>query len=236
MPGHTHLHHLIVLSCCCWSQTLQASWAASDNIFTESYIRTTETSQAATVSESSSETSMAFPSLPSCYDESEALNEHEDVRTELMAINMRYLENGSIKRACQRDGKASDCKLDFNLYPSNLHEACEKYGGRYAEREHSIQCRNSATEEELYYQFDHFPSCFAPSCDTVDVNKMISTQLDGVRRAMEEHSGMHCLSDWEILEYASEMYESTGSHLFGRWVTLTYYSGLGLGVFLLFSF
>lgn len=234
MQTHTTLHFTIALTYYCWSQTLQAAWATPDNIFVEPVSVTGGNTK--DVPESSVESTLSFTSLTSCYDDSEALIEHEDVRMELMAINMQYLEHGSTLKACTRDGKESVCRLDFSLYHSNLHEVCEEHGGLYAEREHSIQCHNSDTDEELYYQFDNHPYCFPMSCDSVDVNKMITLHIDGVKRALEDHSGMHCLSDWEILVDANERYASGASQRYFHWDMLSYYSGLGLGAFLLLAF
>jgi hypothetical protein len=236
MQRHTYLHLCIVLPLYCWSQNLQAARASTDNIFFQPITVTRGNTPEGSISGSSVEASTTFSLVTSCSDESEILIENEDIRIELMAINMQYLENGSTLKACQRTGLESDCRLDFTNYPNNLQQVCGDNGGIYAEREHSIQCRNSATDEELYYQFDHYPYCFPQSCDTVDVSKMISIHIDGVKRALEEHSGMLCLSDWEILEHANEVYASLGRQSYGNRVIFSCVAGLGLGIFFLHAF
>lgn len=242
--------------CCCWSliKLPAAAWASSldSNIFSDSYLQTREDQYGVGSSSSSiaSPSSSFSGSSSSCFEDLEVLIENEDIRTELSTIDLYYLEHGSIHKACQqKTGTASDCRLDFTLYPNNLHEACEKHGGRYTEREHSISCRSAdgGTGDEvveLYYQFDHFPSCFASSCGEVEVNKMVSTQVDTVRRSMEKDSGMHCLVDWEILESANNnvvgVVESEGRRQFGGdRVSSRSYSTTGmmvLGVLLVYWF
>jgi hypothetical protein len=236
MLARTHLH-IVVLTCCLWTQKFRAALASADNIFADPYLRTGTDVEGTTESASSSSgTTSSFSSLSSCSGDLEALVENEDLRTELSAINLHYLENGSIQRACRRDGNSLDCKLDFRLYPSNLREVCEKHGGSYWEKEHSLQCQNSDTDENLYYQLDHVPSCFAASCGETDAKKITSSQVDGVRRALEENSGMLCLSDWEILEHAGESDGSAGSRQYYHAVSLLGCSFLGWSVLLRHSF
>jgi hypothetical protein len=133
----------------------------------------------------------------------------EDVRRELQDVNLHYLENASVDRACGGDGGVStrdasnrDCRLDFGYFSSNLHQVCEKHGGVYVEREHSIQCHSSG--KKLYYQYDRFPNCFPASCGHTEVEDFVAKQMESVRYALENDSGMTCFADFDILRHAGE--------------------------------
>jgi hypothetical protein len=145
----------------------------------------------------------------SCKDGSETLIAQEDMRWELQYINVNYLENASIEKVCVPSADGTNCNFDFGLFPNNLNEVCKKYGGIYEEREHSIQCHNPTTKEQLYYQIDRFPNCFPTSCQRTEVNSMVEHQIESVRRALEEDSGMICYTDYDILRHAGE-YENSG--------------------------
>ncbi|KAL3911478.1 MAG: hypothetical protein SGILL_007267 [Bacillariaceae sp.] len=148
----------------------------------------------------------------SCKDGSEALIGQEELRWELQDVNLQYLENASIKNACSTssDVDGRSCNFDFGLFPNNLHQVCEKYGGVYEEREHSIQCHHPSTKEQLYYQIDRFPNCFPGSCQREELETMITHQIESVRRALEEDSGMVCYADYDILRHANDE-DSAGS-------------------------
>ena len=143
----------------------------------------------------------------SCTDGSETLIAHEDVRWNIQFLNVEYLENASIDKACARsstDEMGMTCNFDFGLFPNNLDEVCEKYGGVYEEREHSIQCHDPTTKEQLYYQIDRFPNYFPAACHHDEIDSMVEHQIDTVRRALEDDSGMICYADYDILRHAGE--------------------------------
>ncbi|KAL3912066.1 MAG: hypothetical protein SGILL_007032, partial [Bacillariaceae sp.] len=121
--------------------------------------------------------------LVSCKDGSETLIAQEELRWELQYLNLSYLENASIEKACvaSSDTDGTSCRFDFGLFPNNLDEVCEKYGGVYDLREHSIQCHNPTTKKQLYYQIDRFPNCFPGSCQPAEVDFLVNHQIESVR-------------------------------------------------------
>jgi hypothetical protein len=163
-----------------------------------------------------------------CSQDLELLLAQEDLRRELQQINLHYLQNAGLDRACSqtRDATNRDCHLDFAIFASDLPGVCELYGGVYVEREHSIQCHSS--QQQLYYQFDRFPNCFPSSCQHDEVNDMVAKQIEAVRRAMEDDSGMTCYADNDILRHAGEdepfqdssSNRRNGSMLVSLWVGL----------------
>jgi len=128
---------------------------------------------------------------------------NEDIRLELSAIDIEYLENASIQNVCKRDGQFSNCKFDFRLFPNELQKVCEKHGGSFDETEHSIQCHNPSTKESLYYQFDHYPSCFSEACEKTDANQLVAEQIKSISQSMSEYLEMSCFADDDILRYAN---------------------------------
>lgn len=150
----------------------------------------------------------------SCKDGSETLIAQEELRWELQDINLQYLENASIEKTCSTssDADGTSCSFDFGLFPNNLDQVCEKYGGVYDEREHSIQCHNPSTKEQLYYQIDRFPNCFPGSCQREEIDSMVAHQIESVRQALEEDSGMVCYADYDILRHANDS-DSAGSRI-----------------------
>ncbi len=145
--------------------------------------------------------------VSSCAEASETLIAQEDLRWELQDINVDYLENASIEKACSPSIANQDdlsCDFDFGLFRNNLNEVCGNHGGVYDEREHSIQCHNPKTLQQLYYQFDHFPNCFPASCERSELETMMRRQIDSVRRALEIDSGMTCYADYDILRHAND--------------------------------
>ncbi|KAG7352463.1 hypothetical protein IV203_008511 [Nitzschia inconspicua] len=153
-----------------------------------------------------------------CVHDFESLHSEEDLRRELEEISVYYLENASVDRACSstRDAADRNCRLDFSglSTSSKFSQICEKLGGVYMEREHSIQCHSS--KQQLYYQFDHYPNCFPASCGRNEINDMISKQIESVRRALEDDSGMSCFADYDILRHAGENAMDYGSDGFNR--------------------
>mmetsp|Transcript_152 Transcript_152/g.381 ORF Transcript_152/g.381 Transcript_152/m.381 type:complete len:283 (+) Transcript_152:72-920(+) len=149
----------------------------------------------------------------SCVEDTEntfALN--EDIRLELSAIDTRYLESASIENACNRDGKISNCDFDFRLLPNKLQEVCEKDGDNFYETEHSIQCHNPSTKESLYYQYDHYPSCFSAACEQIDVKQLVAGRIDSITQTLAEYLEMSCFADDDILRQANDasLIESAG--------------------------
>jgi hypothetical protein len=178
--------------------------------------------------------------ISSCFKDSESLIGYEDIRMELSFINLYYLEHGTRNRACTvnadndengNSGLYSNCHVDFLEASANLNEVCAKHDGKYSETEHSIQCYNSQTNEQLYYQLDHFPGCFAVSCTKHDIDQFITKQVDYVRRALEDagggagtsgegstklsssstSSGMVCYADYDILRHPNALSTSTNT-------------------------
>ncbi|MGK3739368.1 MAG: hypothetical protein ACI8RD_009240 [Bacillariaceae sp.] len=129
---------------------------------------------------------------------------NEDIRMELSIINIQYLENASIQKACKRDGTFSNCRFDFRLFPNELKSVCENHGGSYYETEHSISCNKRSTKESLYYQFDHYPSCMSTTCEMADMTKMVSERIEFISQNIGEYLGFDCLADEEILRHAND--------------------------------
>jgi hypothetical protein len=141
----------------------------------------------------------------SCGDGTEFLLDlNEDIRFELSFVDSRYLENGGIGQVCVQDGKHSDCKYNFRSYPNKLQYVCEKDGGSFHETEHSIECHNPQTEESLYYQFDHYPSCFSVACEKADVTQHMSERILSISEQLSEHLDMTCFFDDDILKHAGD--------------------------------
>lgn len=141
----------------------------------------------------------------SCAQDTERLlNMNENIRLELSAIDIQYLENASIQNVCKRDGKISNCNFDFRLFPNELQMVCENYGGNFDETEHSIQCHDPNTKESLYYQFDHYPSCFSVACEKTDGKQFVAKRIDSITQALSEYLGMACFADDDILRYAND--------------------------------
>jgi hypothetical protein len=145
-----------------------------------------------------------------CARDREMLLALDDLRGELQDVNFHYLENASVDRACggggdgvsTRNASNRDCRFDFGSFPSNLHEVCKKHGGVYEEREHSIQCHSA--QQKLYYQYDRFPNCLPESCEHIEVEDMLAQQMESIRQALEEDSGMTCYVDFDILRHAGD--------------------------------
>jgi len=165
-------------------------------------------------------TSSHISGRSSCLEASQSLIANEDVRYELSSINHFYLENASIQKACTQESKSDlECKLNFRLASNELNEVCESNGGTYQEREHSIQCHNLETKESLYYQFDHFPGCYSVACEKADIDQFANLQIDTVKRALEQDSGMKCYADFDILRHPVPSYTSAAQFQ-GRLVTV----------------
>mmetsp|Transcript_26499 Transcript_26499/g.62036 ORF Transcript_26499/g.62036 Transcript_26499/m.62036 type:complete len:277 (-) Transcript_26499:39-869(-) len=148
-----------------------------------------------------------------CVEDTESIiSLNEDIRLELSAIDTRYLENASIDNVCDRDDKYSNCNFDFRLFPNKLQNVCQQYGDEFFETEHSIQCHNPITKESLYYQFDHYPSCFSAFCKQEDVKQLLARRIDAITQAMEEYLDMSCFADDDILRHADDtiLIESSG--------------------------
>lgn len=157
-----------------------------------------------------------FAEIVSCEEDTEnLLSVNEDIRLELSAIDLQYLENASIENVCDRDGKFSSCDFDFRVYPSNLQMVCKNHGGNFYRTEHSIQCHNTNTMESLYYQFDHYPSCFSAACEDTDAKRLLTNRIDFITRAMSEYLKMSCFADDDILRFANDAssIESSGSKI-----------------------
>jgi hypothetical protein len=150
-------------------------------------------------------TEIALNETTTCTKDTERLLiANEDIRMELSIINIQYLENASIRKACKRDETFSNCIFDFRLFPNELKSVCENHGGSYDETEHSIQCNKRSTKESLYYQFDHYPSCMSTTCEIADMTKMVSERIDLISRNIGEYLGFDCLADEEILRHAND--------------------------------
>jgi len=131
---------------------------------------------------------VALAEPASCAQDTERLlNMNEDIRFELSAIDIEYLENGSIQNVCKRDGKSSNCIFDFRLFPNELQRVCENHGGNFDETEHAIQCHDSNTKESLYYQFDHYPSCFSAACEKTDAKQFAAKRIDSITQTLSEY-------------------------------------------------
>lgn len=140
-----------------------------------------------------------------CVEDTESIiSVNEDIRLELSAIDTRYLENASIEKVCDEDGTNSNCNFDFRLFPNKLQSVCERDGDDFYETEHSIQCHNSMTKESLYYQFDHYPSCFSTYCKHDDVKQLLAGRIDSMTKAMSEYLDMTCYADDDILRHAND--------------------------------
>lgn len=155
--------------------------------------------------------SSSTESSSSCGQDIELLVAQEDLRWQLQDVNLHYLENAGLAKACddsqqqqQQQLRSRNCNLDFGNFPTNLGQVCEEHGGVYIEREHSIQCHNSQTKQQLYYQLDRFPSCFPSSCAKEQVDDMVQSQIDFFRLTLEQDSGMICYADFDILRHAGE--------------------------------
>jgi hypothetical protein len=167
---------------------------------------------------------------PLCSRDREMLLTLEDLRGELQDVNVQYLENASVDRACgggasTRDDSNRECHLDFGYFSNNLHQVCEKHGGVYEEREHSLQCHSA--KQKLYYQYDRFPNCFPASCEHTEVEDLVSKQMESVRQALEEDSGMTCYADFDILRHAGEVeWNVSVAGMTSRFSTVTTLLGL----------
>ena len=141
----------------------------------------------------------------SCEENTENLfSVYEDIRSEISDIDQRYLENASVENACNQDGRLSTCKFDFLLYPSNLETVCTMHGGNFYLSEHSIQCHDHNTAESLYYQFDHYPSCFSIACEDSDTKRLVTERIGYITQRMSEYLQMSCYADEDILRYAND--------------------------------
>jgi len=156
----------------------------------------------------------------SCEENTEnLLDTNADIRFELSAIDIQYLENGSIENACDRDGNFFNCKFDFLSYPNNLQAVCNNHMGRFYGTEHSIQCHNPNTMESLYYQFDHYPSCFSAACEQNDVTRLVLERIDTIAEAISNYLDMSCLVDDDILRNANiaSLIDSSGCKILSYW-------------------
>lgn len=95
-----------------------------------------------------------------------------------------------------------DCRVDFRLFPSRLQQRCQANGGRYDESEHSIQCHSPTARQSLYFQYDHYPSCYALSCEEQQVRDQVAQQIDAMKVALEADTGLQCYTDNDILAHA----------------------------------
>jgi hypothetical protein len=164
-----------------------------------------------------------YSGLRSCDEDTEdLLSMNADIRMELSAIDLQYLENASIENVCNRDGKFSSCDFDFGLYQSNLQMVCKNHGGNFYSTEHSIQCQNQITMEKLYYQFDHFPSCFAAACEEMDAKRLLTERINSITQTMSEYLDTPCFADDDILRHANDasLVESPGSIRSRQWVNV----------------
>ena len=149
--------------------------------------------------------SINYSRHPSCQEDNEDLiGMYEDIRTELATVDLQYLENASIEDVCSRNGNFRSCNFNFQEYPSNLEMVCNNHGAIFYLTEHSIQCHDLRTMENLYYQFDHYPSCFSAVCEERDAKGLVKERIDHITRSMSEYLDMYCFADEEILRHAND--------------------------------
>ena len=179
-----------------------------------------ETTQSAVAEEGDWNETVALENF-SCEENTEnLLAANDDIRIEQSAIDRQYMEHASIENACDRNGDFLNCIFDFESYPNNLQTACNNHMGDFCETEHSIQCHNPNTMESLYYQIDHYPSCFSAACERDDVTRLVSERIDSITRSISEYLEMPCFADDDILRYANQasLIESSGGNLLWHWI------------------
>mmetsp|Transcript_134932 Transcript_134932/g.200743 ORF Transcript_134932/g.200743 Transcript_134932/m.200743 type:complete len:271 (-) Transcript_134932:65-877(-) len=131
----------------------------------------------------------------SCNDESSLLRSDPALQQARETITNQF-QGMNVEDSCVRNGLEFACRVDYRTFESDLEEVCESLGGRYFERDHTIECPTANRKHIL--AVGNYPLCFGQDCKDADVDRLVASDIQDLEDVYSHNFEVTCTSKHDV--------------------------------------